>query len=869
MSLLGLIVLAGCLQRLGTGSSVFTSEYRSGLSPVALYTPNQSEECRVGTCWCMVCVNETPDGLPTSDFLPFWSNLDGGYCYFNKNCTSQVFSDIMGDRVNPNDGIRHFMVGQGPSFGSYAVANRYCSDRLSMSVQWLLGSNVSLYPKPDPVRTMCYLEKDVIPVYVLYSNGTNISISRSREIGRILGNDRDDSLKYVTSGPVGPVVVITEMNYDISKVSQVAQQVRAIDDECNHNRGSNQINCFIAVAPKFNDFQALDALMNELGTDRNRVDLIAYGVDYRYADTCDGPRILEQAINFSSYALYNWSKPTIIPYVMFDSAGTDRRGTCNWTEARLVTAYGNFFPNINILQKKGLIGMAPYAWNSTGAFGITNPLNCTDCAIAKNEGRLRSWYSGCQYFTNITSRGESVAGPSLGIYFGNESGSVCNANADLHSIVLGTSFAGRDIMQPQTNPTRPPATLVFKCDACLLQNSSRPPEQIFPSLATGSVNGTLQCEGFPEIDEWASIRNLDPMLVRAFVLTESGFNPCSAAKVCSQACIASGCTPGCFPADLTGNSECYGKAYNEMYDPAGTCNGNLTPGNEPVYLPADGGRPSFRWCALGLMQSLEPPYTFWPANYHPDGVNGPYFDVIQNSGFYQGYVQGNSSNDTRIPAFDMARACNPRFNPFLPSDSVCVGTAKMEQMFVSARGWINTNRGLLNWGAADEDKDSLFAAYIVGNMYAGFWGSTARSASHPHPCSSSTSNGDCWALHFSQSWSVNATYCQSADGQADSERCKDGQPRKEPPEYCYGYTDFLEFVKDCEAPFASRPVDPGRGKVEAYLRLLNGCASNFCPEDRRLSQILNISLPSSGTFDRPPNGTNSSGGGPPPSNTSG
>jgi hypothetical protein len=271
------------------------------------------------------------------------------------------------------------------------------------------------------------------------------------------------------------------------------------------------------------------------------------------------------------------------------------------------------------------------------------------------------------------------------------------------------------------------------------------------------------------------------------------------------------------------------------------------------------------------MQSLEPPYTFWPANYHPSGVNGPYFDIIQNSGFYQSYVQGNS-NDTRIPAFDLARSCNPAFNPFLPSDSICIGTAKIEQMFVSARGWINTNRGLLNWGAADEDKDSLFAAYIVGNMYAGFWGSSARAATHPHPCPSSTSNGNCWALHFSQSWSVNATYCQSEAGMDPNEfRCKNGLPRKEPPEYCYGYTDFLEFVRDCEAPFNSRAnADSGRTKLEAYLGLLNGCASNFCPEDQRISQILGIPLPSSGTFDSPPNATNTTGGGgPPPSNTSG
>lgn len=808
---------AGCLQSLNGGTSQYTEDYKDSLARVAMSAPNMTEECRIGSCWCMVCKNGT------NLFGPM-ENLIAGSCYMDKNCTAQRIGDLSNSTLTPDLSVRQFMVGSGPTFGDFASANTYCSSRLGMAVQWLIATNETPYLKPDAMRSMCFLSKSVIPVYILYSNGTNINRSRSEEIGEVLGSGgRDVFNGLLSNGPVGPVVVVTEIDFEASRAGEVAAQVRAIDSTCNQGRANRT--CFIAVAPKMNDFAALDAVMNALSADSDKVDLVAFGVNGKYVHGCNGEGIRLQAQNFSSYALYNHSKPSIIPYVMFDPGTSDADNSCNWTEDKVVSAYGSFFPfGVQTLQKRGVIGIAPYSYNTTGGIGVTNPLNCSDCAVGKTADRMRAWFGGCQAYTNVTRMGSSNPSGGTLIVFGNESGTICNQNTQM-DFLAGFGFNNRDIMQRQAGSLNSPMPRLFSCDACLLSNASRSPTSYFPSLSVSPINNTLYCEGFPEMDQWASARNLDPMLVRAFALTESNFTPCSAAKVCNQGYEGSGCfEPG------PGKDECYDKAYDEMYDPAGNCTFEIA-----AVVP--GQNPDFRYCAVGIMQSLEPPYTFWPSWYHPEGISGPYFDVYQRSGFYSA---PRDENDTRLPMLDMARSCNPSFNPFTPADSICVGTLKMESMLRAARAWIRSNGAKLNWNTGsggDLDKTSLFAAYIAGNMYAGFWGMRVGGG-HPR-CPAGQRLGDCWADDFHESWLVNETYCQGPNGASDY-RCENGVPRRNPPLDCYGYSDWMSFVEECEKPYLSRKADPGRNKVEAYLNLLSGCSSSMCPDGKRLlSEMCN------------------------------
>lgn len=817
IAIFGLLILVGCLQRISSGTNPYEDYYRNHFNLVAISDPADSELCQTGSCWCMVCHNGT------NIFGPLTS-LVGGSCYFDKECNSTKLSEL-GSGHYENLVPHHFMMGQGPTFGDFATANTFCNNRLGMAVQWLLGSADSPYLKPDASRSMCFLSRDVIPVYILYSGGTNINITTTRDIAEILGTEGDDLYQgRLSDGPVGPVIIVTEMNFNASQAAEVADQVRAIDGACQNDRSNNEIHCIIAVGPRINDREALDAIMNEPDM-KDLVDLVAYGVDGRYTSSCDGSKIRMQAVDFSSYSLYTYNKPTIIPYVLFDPGTNDVNNTCTWREDQVVDAYSSFFPmGIQALQKRGVIGIAPYSFNTTGGEGILNPLNCTNCAVGKTAERLNAWYGGCQLFTSYTGEA-GTKNPSGGILllFGNASGAVCNYNTQVDSM-FGVQFASRDLLQPQVSPSEDATPKYFSCDACIINNISQPTPFSIVGIATVPTTDA-QCSSFPEIDQWASARNLDPMFVRAIIYRESNFQPCVAAKVCR----AGYNVPGCFDNDDSAD-ECYNGAYNEMYDPTGTCTFVNAPNTN---LP----QPDWRWCALGMMQSLEPPSTFWPGAYTSDGNDGPLYPIFQASSLSAELHQ--------------AKICNPiNFNPFNPADSICIGTYKIQEKFKSAKTWIAAHRGQLNWQATDSEKENVFTAYIAAHKYRGDWDANTRKPLHPR-CSEAMSNGICWAIGFSTSWHYNYTYCATDAGQADEEHCDGTVPRREfengLPTKCNGYTDIMEYIRVCEVPWLKTGSDYGANVLSAYFAFTLNCPNSMCPDGKVMFNAMAQPIPMSGT----------------------
>lgn len=838
-----LVLVAACLQRLSYGSTEFGELYRDQLNRVPISSPADLEECQEGKCWCMVCKNNTP-------MFPGRRNLIGGYCYIDKDCKTERFVDLNNPTKTPDTFPLQFMIGQGPTFGDFGISNTYCSDRLSMSVQWLVGSSEASYLLPDAKRAMCFLSKGIMPVFILYSNGTNINVSRARRIGEIL---RYDGKNYyngmLSNGPVGPVMVVTEMNFDKSQASLVAEQVRAVNQGCNNDRTGNKIYCFVAVAPKINDFEALNAVMDALGTDTNMVDLVAYGIDGRYTNSCSGSRVILEALNFSSYSLYNLTKPTLIPYIMFDNETQSASG-CTWTEQQVVSAYGSFFPfAIQSLQKRGVIGIAPYTFNSTAAPGLTNPLNCTSCSVAATSARMSAWYGGCQKYTVYSRFGTGDPADTTQILFGNTSGTSCNTNAQM-SYLGGFTFSGKDLLQPVMPTQLVKANLSYSCDMCLTDNLSKPLTDYFSGLQISRGMAFVKpefCDNayLSMVNQWSSARNLDPMFIRAVIVTESGFKPCEVAKVCGPNYNPSSTPDGipCFDSK-PGADECYYRAYDEIYIPANTPGLGTSECPEPINdRPSGGANPQWRWCAFGMMQSLEPPASFWPAAYRIDGKDGDYVDVYQRAGI-------SASTD-----MDAAKACDPvDFNPFTASDSICVGTAKMQGMMETAKQWIQQNKDKLNWDTvAEQDKTNIFAAYIAANKYSGLWDmegiyrvAAAGFPGHPR-CTDDIRNGDCWAIGFKDSWTKNEEYCQSEAGQADTTYCKDGKPDSTAPYPCAGYTDFIKYVEDCEVPFLPVDKDRGRVKMEAYIALATNCADSTCPDGKQYFELGKLEKPKSGT----------------------
>lgn len=789
--LLAAVLMAGCVSNIGSTQG-YTDDYANALKArVPVSDSTLAVKCKEANCVCMVCKK----GHSFFDFLGLTS-FAGGSCYFDSKCDPQKFQSIAKGTYGTDLTVNYFRIGQGPSFADFGDANSYCGDHLGMAVQWLVGSPGSPYALPSPRRALCMLDKGVIPVYILYSNGKDINLDQTGQIAQILATGGASVTGGRLTGPVGPVVVTTEINYDASQAPQIKDQIRKIKSVCT--------NCLVAVAPKLGDKAALNAVMLDASGSPDpemskSVDLVAYGIDSDSMDLtghCDDPSAAWQAAAaFSSYSLYTLGKPSIIPYVLFDAAGTDASGTCKWNEQRMTSNYQAFFATYaQTFPALGVMGVAPYMYKSS-SLAASNPLGCKSCGIGDNPQRLSSWYAGCQVYVmrqrKLTSGVDNY--PSYGalIRFPDQSSGSCQDDSNDISSKFDINYVNKDFLNPQQPQLQAPVTpTLFRCDACVSDKAGAAPFS-FPSR---TASQTL-CTNYPELDFYAGQRSLDPMFVRAIVASESTSTQCAVAKVCAANSGASGCfNPVSGKADT-----CYAEGYNSMSDPSSTC----------TFTSSTRTPPTWRWCGLGLMQVLEPPYAYWPAQYRADGKDGPnvavYNDAVSR-GMGTKLGLGSSSDGMAI-----AKACDPTaFNPFNTEDAACVGTAVLAQKMRDAgalvAGYHNGPYNLLNWDPkADVDKDNVFIAYVTANLYVGTWDSA-------------------WVRDFWTSFTANSTYCE-AHYKDDRTACA-GQGQ---PNHCYGYngyTDFVSFVSNCE----SGAFDPGATTMGYYYSMRSACKSSSCPD---------------------------------------
>jgi hypothetical protein len=762
--LVSAILLSGCLTNL-SGSNKYTKKYSSDLQSVAIYDEGQITECKLGECFCFACEN-------TSRWFGFKRSMAGGHCRWVSACTSNEFYKLANqkDKDYENFGPRPFMIGQGYSFSDFSEANGWCGNRLDMSVQWIIGSNTSNYSDVDPDRATCMLDMDVMPVYVFYSNSTNANPTRIGEVVNILSQGG--------KGGVGPIVVTTEIDFNKSKqdmLSNISLQIKEINTVCKNERpyvdgkpdhNNTKLYCLVALAPKMGDIESVNSILLDPETNKN-VDLIAFGINGNTANLsdnrdryCDPNLVYEQALAFAKFSLYNHSKPTIIPYILFDSKGTDATGKCNWSEAKMVKGYSTFFKTQLIpLQKAGVIGIAPYDFNAS-AFALNNPLGCSDCSLGKTKERMAAWFSSCRIYKMV---GDNFLGGDNMIVFSNASGGAAacdyNVGGSLFQMQYGRYF---NAITPELKPKN---DTLFRCDACVSEDVD------FPDTTTKvqSVGkDSKYCKDFPAFEHYAGMRNLDPMYMRAIAMSESvGFDPCSAAKV--------------FP-DKGIDTGCYDKGYDYVPDPdpGSICK------NEESTEKLQNGDPSYRYCALGLMQTLVPPYEFWPYEYYsqhdPDTIfeHGPYYEnkltATEEDQLYRVAKEKDRSGEGYIQ--DIINECSPKFNPFNASHSICFGTFHFQGNFEIAKGFV-TDSVAAELKADTPGKRKMLTYHIAANFYRG-----GRSKG--------TIRG--WMAEFSaQSDLGSETYL---DGLTQADREETLNKIKADPD-CYGNPDFVSFVRMC------------------------------------------------------------------------
>ncbi|MEM4625949.1 MAG: hypothetical protein QXF70_00820 [Candidatus Bilamarchaeaceae archaeon] len=701
--------VSGCIQQIGAFDS-FSREYAAGLNWQEMASPEK--ECQLGNCSCMVCKNGP-------SIWPMLSSLAGGYCKIDNECTTDKFNSYNNGSTSlgKNFSVRQFMIGQGPSIYAAGAANTLCNGKLSMAVHWLIGSKNKTYDGVDVDRAVCLLDKGVLPVFVLYSKGENINATRAREIAAILGHDAKLIRKGGAAGPAGPVIIVSELEFNSSnndQVNAVAEQIDAINKACNDwsNTNAPLVYCFAGVAPKIGDKDGLDKVMAILTSwygykeeDLKKFVILAYGLNSHYVNgTCSGDRMILDAVAFSRYARNKYGIVSVIPYVLVDVNQPDVSGRCIWREGDAINAYNSiFFNGIPTLIKYGVIGISLY---SPDASTFSNPLGCVDCGVVQYEMRKRAWFGNCQKYTTTvyspsSTQSEIVAIPSNLIRFPNNDAANCGTTLEEVSAsifnVPSQKKSGEllDIFNPPVPEMGKEVTKYWSCDSCISEKKNI--TEIFKKTGGGNVifrykkqptvvAGLDVCKNYTELDFYASRFNVDPMLVRATAAAESGFDKCAVARVCKGGVSYQKCVPGN-----------YNIGYDFMNDPSGDC--------KFEDIPTDSkGDLKYTFVGLGLMQVLESPYTFWP----PDG---PYKEH-----FLEAYKYGRREEINLVSS-----VCGNKFNPFNATDAACWGTWKLSKMLSDS--YKDAVQLAVNESNTDEIKS--LSALVAVYKYTGWWGANA------------------------------------------------------------------------------------------------------------------------------------------------
>jgi hypothetical protein len=801
LSVIIALVLAGCLDT--DYSKEFTPKQKALLDYGAFGV------CKEGVCRAFVCANNTNVLCKGWDFAGFscpFRSLRGGNCSFYQFKDGQAFEDfskgLQGDSSLKNKlGFRGFMVGMGSTFGDFANANRYCSNRLDMTVKWLVGNKTVVYQAPDAARAGCFLGENVIPLYILYSDSKNVDVVQSEKIAKTLAGT-------VPGGErVGPAIITSEMDFDSSDIKvkdAVKAQVIAMRKACK--------DCIIALAPKMGDADGL-ALLDDQNV-RDSVDIVAYGINSRaYKGACNNPaNIFEAARLFSSDSLYKYGKPTLIAYMLFDNSTTE--GKCNWINDVLnnpggSNPYSYFFSSgIFFLSQRGVIGAAPYMYNTS----IVNPLKCESCGLGVNDSRFKSFFSWCQtYKTDVQGK------PTIGVLgvFSNESGGSCSYAFNPEHL-FRTTFVNGDLDTPITPKLRDPEANAWTCEACLNNNAT----EKFPtyvgtvslpgvaSVSTALGPSTDVCSVYPEIDglieQSATLEpGFDPMLVRAVMWAESDFDPCSASNVPESICKTDKycignrdkeSNPGSHPPDTKAIIAIDGVKYNTSH-----CNEARDKYNEqlpPLLAPND------RYFALGVMQVA---YTGTGELALPSYVYSDYYSET-------------------VPADELACGDGKKYNPFNATHNICLGVRTLADFIKQGDAFVSSHKADLN--VKNDTHQKVLGAYMGLHFY-----NQGIGAAKPRV--------EKWISDFnnrrkSGGVEIDETYCSVHSGE---EGCtSDGRPDVD---HCRGIQDFVQFVKLCipitddsPVPFTkadSNNYDYGYKILVHYRALTEKCPNSSCP----------------------------------------
>mgnify|MGYP005624870775 CR=1 FL=1 len=181
-------------------------------------------------CTCFLCTNSTGSWWKE---LRWWRNeLTDGACFFKEECTLAFLTSYFDD--NEKNYVREFGIGQGGSYTEFEEANLRCNFGVDYVIKVLYAKGrAPFYEKQggwlfkddtkEGSTIMCALEKGVIPIYVIYTEGTYLESDWIREFMK------EASIE-------GPVFVTPEAMFDESVAEDIKGQIDAIYDGCGSER---------------------------------------------------------------------------------------------------------------------------------------------------------------------------------------------------------------------------------------------------------------------------------------------------------------------------------------------------------------------------------------------------------------------------------------------------------------------------------------------------------------------------------------------------------------------------------------------------------------------------------------------------------
>ncbi len=390
-----ILFLSGCVKNVLSNSIHDYVEESKRLGLLENYKLSDlvgSVNVREGICNVWVCRNKTTpksifDRIFGTGYDPSLLGGDCGYFYLE---TPQDFENFYKKSLEKDDYYpRQFTFGLGPYFGDFNEGNLYCNSSLGYAEKVVRGTD-ELYIITGllPQRSACYLTHSVIPVFVLYHNGTVPKEDNSYELGEKLCG-------------LGPLMIFSEAMPDVHDAKnreRIIQQVKKLRSICPKKK-EGRYYVGLSITMNLTDMAPLLEKLKNDDEFKEAVDIIGFGIDTRYAEkmgTCSGAYLITQALMIAKNITITYAKPVFIYYTFINTSDP-----C-WTDYSVREFYTMLMGGADAFAESGVFGVIvqPFTQDSPlGACptcGLTIYKQSQTSFLKENNPAFSMFFSYCQ-----------------------------------------------------------------------------------------------------------------------------------------------------------------------------------------------------------------------------------------------------------------------------------------------------------------------------------------------------------------------------------------------------------------------------------------------------------------------------------------